>query len=189
MVVANQALIRPEILDTLLCQDTKGWTIELSKMLRVIEDSPNKKLIEASETMPDKVAPKAYTNKMQGYKLWKEGYISGVRVKPGITAGLVTLCLANASVSASMKSVKYTVYCHINQDTAEVLYAKCNCKAGQGGCCKHIAALLYALLDFSNLGLLYVPEDVTCTQVLQKWSISSKKLTGNVAVKFSDLEF
>ncbi len=26
-------------------------------------------------------------------------------------------------------------------------------------------------------------------QVLQKWSIPSKKLTGNVAVKFSDLEF
>ena len=36
--VSNQA-IRPEILDTALCEDTKGWTIELSKMLKFTEDS------------------------------------------------------------------------------------------------------------------------------------------------------
>ena len=63
--VSNQAL-RPEILDIALCNDIKGWAIELSKMLQFTEDSLNKKLIEASKTMPDKVAPKAYRNKMQG---------------------------------------------------------------------------------------------------------------------------
>ena len=56
--VSNQAL-RPEILHTALCEDTKGWTIELSKMLKCSKDSLSKKLIEA---MPDKVAPKAYRN-------------------------------------------------------------------------------------------------------------------------------
>ena len=56
--VANQAL-GPDILDTTLCEDTKGWTIELSKMPKFTEDSLNKKLIKASEMMPDKVAPKA----------------------------------------------------------------------------------------------------------------------------------
>ena len=72
-------------------------------MLKITEDSLNKKLIEASETMPDKVALKAYRNKMQGYKLWKEDSFSRVRVKPGNAAGLVTLCLAKESVSASMQ--------------------------------------------------------------------------------------
>ena len=111
--VANQAL-GPEILDTMLCEDTKGWTIELSKMPQFTEDSLNKKLIEASETMPDKVARKAYRNKMQGYKLWKEGYVSRVRVKPEITAGLVTLCLETAIVSASTERGIFVVFSFIS---------------------------------------------------------------------------
>ncbi len=71
----------------------------------------------------------------------------------------------------------------------QTVFAKCQCKAGQGGCCKHVAALLYTLLDYSNLQLKYVPDDVTCTQVLQKWSIPNRKLSANFAVKFNGLEF
>ena len=73
----------------------------------------NKKLVEASETMSDKEIPKAYQNMMQGYKLWKEGYVSRVRVKPGITAGFVTLCLAKASVSASTERGIFAVFSFI----------------------------------------------------------------------------
>ena len=183
------AIVRPDPIVEFSVGEVKGWTIDLSKMPKFTEDSLNNKLIEDSETMPDKIALKAYRNKMQGYKLWKEGYVSQVRVKPDIAAAHMWMFLVKASVSASMKTIKYTVYCHMDHETAKVVYAKCTCKAGQGGCCKHVAALLYTLLDYSNLSLSYVPEDVTCTQVLQKWSIPSKKLSGNVAVKFDDLEF
>ena len=68
-------------------------------------------LSEASETMPDKVAPKAYREKMQ---LWKEGYVSRVRVKPGITAGLVKLCLAKISVSVSTERGIFAVFSFIS---------------------------------------------------------------------------
>ena len=34
-----------------------------------------------------------------------------------------------------------------------------------------------------------MPDDITCTQVLQKWHAPSKKLPSNVAVKFSALQF
>ena len=88
-----------------------------------------------------------------------------------------------------MKSIRYTVYVHLNMDSSDVTHAKCNCKAGQGGCCKHVAAVLYTILDFSNLNLRYVPEEVTCTQVLQKWSVPTRKITSRDAVKFFDLEF
>ena len=83
---------------------------ELSTMLKFTEDCLNKTLSKASKTIPDKVAPKAYRNKMQGYKLWKEGCVSRVRVQPGITAGLVTLCLAKASVSASTERGTLAVF-------------------------------------------------------------------------------
>ena len=168
---------------------SKGWSIELKHMPLFTEKELNDKLINNAETMPDNVTPKAHRNKRQGYKLWKEGYVSNVRVKPKVYVQNVKLFLVKATVSASMKNQKYTVYCHLDQTFGDVRYAKCNCKAGQGGCRKHVAALLYTLLDFSNLSLLYVPEDVTCTQVLQKRSIPSQKLSSNTAVKFNHLEF
>ena len=36
-----------------------------------------------------------------------------------------------------------------------------NCKAGAGGCCKHVTALLYSILDSVELGLAIIPEDKT----------------------------
>ena len=73
-------------------------------------------------------------------------------LKPNVNASRL-LFLVKAYVSASMKSIKYPVYVHPDQVFGEVEYAKCHCKACQGGCCKHVAALLYTLLDYVNMDL------------------------------------
>ena len=128
--------------------------------------------------------PKAFRNKKQGYHLWKEGYVRNIFMKPNVTAKR-KLFLAKSKVHASMKNNQYTVYVHLDQINGEVMEAKCNCKAGQGGCCKHVAALLYTLLDFANLDLKQIPADMTCTQVAQKWHVpSSANMTLTKAVKF-----
>ena len=81
----------------------------------------------------------------------------------------------------------YTVYVLLDQINGEVMEAKCNCKAGQGCCCKHFAALLYTLLDFANMDLKQIPADMTCAQVAQKWHVpSSANMTMTKVVKFSD---
>ncbi len=77
---------------------------------------------EDSETMSDKTGPKAYRNKIHGYKLWKEGYVSKVRVKSNVNAGSCLLFLVKGMVAASMKSLKYTVYAYLSQSTGKVLY-------------------------------------------------------------------
>lgn len=65
------------------------------------------------------------------------------------------LCfIVKCFVAASMKKDKYTVYVHLCQNTGDIFYAKCSCKAGSGGCCKHVAAVLYHLVEFRTL--LYV---------------------------------
>ena len=141
--------------------------------------------------MPDKVAPKAYRNMKKGYGLWKEGYVKSTFVKPNVQASK-PLFLVKARVCASMKSVSYPVYVHLNQVDGEVENAKCSCKAGQGGCCKHVAALLYTILDFVNLNLKYVSTELTCTQVprVPRWSApSGSSKTLEKAVKFEDLLF
>ena len=113
----------------------------------------NDKLISNAETMPDKIAPKAHMNKQHGYRLWKEGYVFSVEVKPNVSAYEEKLFLANSSVAASMKSAKHVVYCHLNQETGDVTHAKCSCRAGLGSCCKYVAAFLCTLLDYSNTSL------------------------------------
>ena len=40
----------------------------------------------------------------------------------------------------------------LSKTSGYVLGAQCNCKAGAGGCCKHVAALLYNILDMLNMG-------------------------------------
>ena len=80
--------------------------------------------------------------------------------------------------------------CPSEPSYGDVEYAKCSCKAGQGGCCKHVAALLYTILDFVNLNLKQIPGNPTCTQLAQTWSVpsgSSKSL--EKAVRFEELLF
>ena len=61
--------------------------------------------------------------------------------------------LVKSKGHASMKSNFYNVYADLDKGSGEILYAKCNCIASQGGFCKHFAALLYSLLDCTNIGV------------------------------------
>ena len=143
-----------------------GWIKSLKDFSSFTCEKLEYKLVKNSRTMPDNVAPKTYRNMMKGYGLWR-GYVNRIFIKPNVQT-TTTLCLAKARVSASMKNIQYDVYVHLCQQTGEVQYAQCSCMAGQCGCCKHVAALLYSSMDCVNLGLQNVPKELTCTQVAQK---------------------
>ena len=104
--------------------------------------------------------------------MWKEGYVRAVFVKLDIKAKQL-LFLAKSKVCASMKNIQYNLYIHLDQAIGDVVFAICNCKVGQVGCCKHFAALLYTVLEYVNMGAVEVPPDLTCTQVDQKWNVPS----------------
>ena len=141
-----------------------GWVKSLQFLPHVTSEKIDKKLVGLS-TLPKKTsAPQAFRNKRHGYRLWKEGFVRSISVRPNVK-GQCLLFLVKSRVHASMKNIFYNVYTHLNQTTGDVMYAKCNCKAGQGGCCKHVAALLFTLVDFVNLDAKVVPNDLTCTQV------------------------
>ena len=71
-----------------------------------------------------------------------------------------------------------------------MVHAKCNCKAGQGGCCKHVAAFLYTPLDYVNIDIKEIPSDITCTQVGQKQHIpTGARNLSSKASKYRDHVF
>ena len=114
--------------------------------------------------------------------------VSKVQVKSGILKGTERFFLVKCNVHASMKKLKYTVYVHLHQDTGKVSYASCSCVAGRGGCCKHVAALLFQILDFIQLELSEVPDDLTCTQLLQQWHVPSSEDL-KTALLFDNIKF
>ena len=69
----------------------------------------------------------------------------------------------------------------------EVVCAECSCPAGKApyASCKHLAAFLYAMEEFSRLG--YTQDPVTCTDELQTWNKPHKKKSE--PMKFSEMSW
>ena len=61
-------------------------------------------------------------------------------------------------------------------------------KISRYGCCKHVAALLYNILDYVELGLAIIPEDKTCTDTPQQWN-KPRNIPGDGPILFSEIEF
>ena len=85
--------------------------------------------------------------------------------------------LVRCHVFAEMRKKQYIVYVYLDQSSGDVVFSKCCCPAGVGGCCKHVAATLFQLLDYVELGLSDITDDKTCTQEIQKWHVPKKSTT------------
>ena len=130
----------------------------------------------------------AYKHKKLGYQLFKEKYVKNVQVKPNVYKDKQCCFLIKASVNAAMKNNIYSVYVHLNQENGEILHCNCTCKAGKGGQCKHIVALLFQIIEYKQIDLTDIPDDLTCTQVLQQWHVPRKD-EFDEAVLYEDIKF
>ena len=118
--------------------------------------------------------PNAHKHKKYGYQLFKDKLVAQVKVKANVKKG-----------------EEYMMFMFIcTRKTGKVSLASCSCKAGLGGCCKHVAALLFQLLDFIQLEATEVPDDLTCTQLLQQWHVpSGEEMKTAIPVLFDQVKF
>ena len=133
------------------------WTRDLTELPNISHNHVKNYLLHETVDI-DNRARGASKHKTLGYQLFKENYVKSIRVKPNVCAAK-KLFVIKCFVCASMKRVKYDVYVHLSQDSGSVEYAKCTCKAGAGGCCKHVAAVLYQLVDYNISETKFVPDD------------------------------
>ena len=149
--------------EEVLCSKSIPWTRNLSGMPAFTHELLTKHLITDGSAKHGK-PPNAHKHKKCGYQLFKDKMVSQVFVKANVVKGTEKFFLVKSNVHASMKKTNYSVYVHLRQDTGKVTHASCCCKAGKGGCCKHVAALLFQILDFIQLELTEIPDDLTCTR-------------------------
>ena len=61
----------------------------------------------------------------------------------------------------------------LNKVNCDIIFAKCNCPAGESGYSNHIMALLFEIADYSLHQLISVPEEKACTSMVRKWVLPS----------------
>ena len=104
----------------------------------------------------------------------KDKYVGKVEVKANVGKDNMSCFLVKGCINAAMKSNTYIVYVHLNQANGEVVYSNCTCAAGEGGRCKHIVALLFQIIEYEQLDMTEIPDQLTCTQLLQQWHVPSQ---------------
>ena len=119
--IIHDVLSRQPLADLKTKEDT--LTKSLVKLPPFTYEKLENKLVRNNRTMPFKIAPKAYRNMKKEHGLCKEGYKRNTVVKPDVKASKL-LFFVKARVNASMKSVSYLVYVHLNQRNGEIEYAR-----------------------------------------------------------------
>ena len=98
--------------------------------------------------------------------------------------------LFHAYIKPSFKSTgEYSTVVSLGKLSGYVVGAngQCNYKAGAGGCCKRVAALLYNILEYIELGLSEIPQDKS-TEQPQQWHKPCKNVADG-PVFFSEIQF
>ena len=100
----------------------------------------------------------------KGYNFYGSGHIE--EIKSNRTGDH---CHLWTRVQSSMKDKVYTTKI-VFGNTGIILRGHCQCVAGKGGKCNHVAASLFAVLDY-----LESQKSASCTGQPQKWHLPSRK--------------
>ena len=98
---------------------------------------------------------------VKGHNFFASGNVGEVKLNCASDSAVHVRC----GVLASMRDVRYDVQCIIDGQTGLIRCAACKCPAGAGGKCNHIAALLFALLDYA----MTMRNPDSCTNTAQVW--------------------
>ena len=105
---------------------------------------------------------------VKGYNFFASGHVGEIHVLVNDDNGIVHV---KTTVLASMRETRYDVSCVLQEVTGLVISAACKCPAGSAGKCNHVAALLFAMMDFVKT--MRVPE--SCTSRPQTWHRPQRK--------------
>ena len=172
---------------------SEGWTSNLCQLPPFNYSCLYAHIVMGSPTIPKNqnfaadisYRAGAMKHKEAEYRLFRDNHVMMVQFIPSLD----NYCLFHAYVKPSFKCTgKYSTVVSLEKHSGHVVGGKCNCKAGAGGCCKHVAALLYNILDYTELGLDEIPQDKTCTEEPQQWHKPKTNADIEPAL-FSEIQF
>jgi hypothetical protein len=155
-----------------------GWTKDIRKCPAVTLTAVIDYLLRAHDTVThtDSGHIERFTvdnmkryKTLRSYKLYKAGHIHSMAFLPmgdGDRCALRGKCNPSFDTSGTV----YDCMALLDKSNGQPVGSSCNCTAGQGEACTHVAALLFAMEDFTSLGLHELADDPACTEVLCAWN-------------------
>lgn len=163
-----------------------GWTCSLDQMPNFQHCFIFEHLAADFEKENKKIRQGAFKSKRDGYALYKAAHVQQVKFN---CTSHKEICFFESRIKASMtRNKSYRTVTSLWKSTAKVRSCSCNCKAGAGGRCKHVGALLYILLDYVESELTEIPQDVSCTGKPQQWNKPHSTVTSG-SIPIEDLLF
>ena len=166
-------------------EEIRSWTKDLSSLRDLTFVQLYNYLVSSKEKTFDKDSMNAFKS-LKAYKYFADGLISNVWTCHMQQEGRDEVVIKGYCCSSLKAKATYTVYV-VLQTTGKVVGGACNCVAGKGQTCSHVAALLFYLEDLKQKGLSTLPTCETVTGQLQQWHVPPKR---NVVPKrVSDITF
>ena len=140
----------------------------------------------------DNTKSTAQKHRDKGWEFYKADKVLCSEFKMDVD-GSVMLIRADVAASFDRAGVTgkvkkdYPVHIGLDKFTGTILGGKCRCRAGHLGFCKHVAAVLFQVMDSQRQGLKFTPVVASKTSQLQTWH--HPKVKGQALIKFSDMNF
>ena len=127
---------------------------------------------------------------LRSYELYRAGHVHSIAFRQ-MGAGDRCAVKARCNPSFDTSGTMYECVILFDKDTESPVASSCSCTAGQGEACTHVAAVLFALEDFTSRGLHSLPDDPASTEMLCAWNApkNCKVCSHEVAFLFQILKF
>ncbi|XP_070560694.1 uncharacterized protein [Ptychodera flava] len=165
-----------------------GWTRNLTSL----PDLTDSTVFDYFISKCDNCLSTARKHRDSGWNFYKSNHVKDILLHDSEHQSLLLIkSMVVKSYSKADNPVPqsklYSTLILLNLISGKILGGKCVCKAGLGGYCKHVAATVFAVMDFQRCGLSEIPETTTSTQKLQTHHHPS--VYGNTAVKFDSIDW
>ncbi len=130
-------------------------------------------LVESRDKTFDAKSLRAFKS-LKGYTFFADGFVRNVWLKTFPDSDVVYF---RSYVFHSLTvDTPLTVFVCVSKSCGDVYSAQCNCVAGLGASCNHIAALLFALERYARDSIKLLPDEPSKTSLPMSWNQPPRKI-------------
>ncbi|XP_062611092.1 uncharacterized protein LOC134272932 [Saccostrea cucullata] len=130
---------------------TEGWVTNCEYFPDITENEIYNYLVLSKRTFD--LNQQSARRQLKAKIFYDEGHVQNIEInlvtKDSLHCIIKCDCLPSIPTKDKSKKPAYRSWVCLSKVTGRVHTAECNCVAGEGGACNHIAALLYGIVDIS----------------------------------------
>ena len=176
--------VKAELLKLPPLDEISDWTKSLKSLQQFHFVNLFLYLVESRDKTFDQQSMRAFKS-LKAFKFYADGYVQNMWLHKVPDSDLLVMrafCFHSLTADPALK-----VFIILSGSSGDVYSAHCNCVAGLGASCNHIAAALFALEDAVKRGRSELPIQPSRTSLPMQWNQPPKKVIQ--ATPLQDIQF